>query len=115
MNIETTVNDGKTVIDISGNLTVSYVVELHSHLREALQESDAVEIRIGKVDNADLTLLQLLCSAHRAALSKDKRFDVTGNKNELLSMDCFAGFTREKGCVIDKYNNCALVKERSNV
>lgn len=115
MSIETTVEGNRTVIEVSGDLTVSYVVELHSVLREALQASNAVEIKVGEVDRADLTLLQLFCSAHRAALSKDKRFDVTGNRNGLLGMDCFAGFTREKGCVIDRNNNCALVRERSDV
>ncbi|WP_303851291.1 lipid asymmetry maintenance protein MlaB [Seleniivibrio woodruffii] len=115
MSIETSVEEDKTVIEISGDLTVGYVIELHSVLREALQSSDSVEIKVGDVERADLTLLQLFCSAHRAALSKDKRFDVTGKKNELLCMDCFTGFTRVKGCVIDRYNNCALVKERSDV
>ena len=115
MNIEEKVTDGRVVIRVSGALTVSNVVELHSKLRELLNTADAVEMEIGETRDADLTFLQLLCSAHRAFVARNKRFTVTGLKNDLLSRENFSGFTRERGCTRDKWSDCALMKEKTNV
>jgi len=115
VNIEEKEKDGKTVMRVSGELTVGNVVELHSRLRDLLNSADVVEMEIGETIDADLTFLQLLCSAHRAFIGRNKRFTVTGLKNELLSRENFAGFIRERGCTRDKTNDCALMKEKTNV
>jgi hypothetical protein len=101
-------------VAISGIITIGNIVELHTQLRDILNTAEAVDIEVGIIEDADLTFLQLLCSAHRAFLSRNKQFNVTGLKNELLSRENFAGFIREKGCTRDKFHNCALVKEKQN-
>ncbi|MGE4319343.1 MAG: STAS domain-containing protein [Deferribacterales bacterium] len=104
----------KVIITVSGSLTVDHIVDLHTKLRDIIDTAETVDMEIGQVEEADLTFLQLLCSAHKSFLERNKRFNVTGMKNELLSREGFAGFIRERGCTKDKSGNCALVKEKHN-
>ncbi len=51
-------------------------------LIKALVDSDRVEVKLGEVAEADLACLQLLCSAHRTAVTLKKRFAVAGARPE---------------------------------
>lgn len=103
----------KISLQVTGDMTVQHTGELHRKLLEFLERGKDVELKLGEIENADITFLQLLCSAHRTYLSKDKMLTVTGKRNELLEMKKLSGFVRHKGCSRDKFTNCILVKEKS--
>jgi anti-anti-sigma regulatory factor len=56
-----------TVLHLAGRLTATGVGGCHAALCSAIGEAQRLAIRFDDVVEADLTLLQLLCSAHRSA------------------------------------------------
>ena len=55
----------------------------------------------------DLSLIQLLCSAHRAAVKADKFFSLDRERPEVLRQAVQeVGFLRDRGCVLDSQGSC---------
>ncbi|MGE4319515.1 MAG: STAS domain-containing protein [Deferribacterales bacterium] len=105
-------NQEKVVIKVEGDMTVQHTGELHRILLAYLEQNKDVEIEFGDIEDADMTFMQLLCSAHRTFNAKDRHLTVSGKKNDLLNMKKLAGFVRHRGCSRDKFMNCILVKEK---
>ncbi len=61
---------GKLILD--GDMTVQRAGELKAALIEALDKANSVVIDLENITDADLSCLQLLCSAHRTALKTNK-------------------------------------------
>lgn len=102
----------KVTVKISGDMTVLSTGALYRKLLELSETADEVELELDDIENADMTFFQLLCSAHRSFVAKDKTFSVSGNKKTLYERKEFTGFIRHKGCSKDKLNDCVLVKEK---
>lgn len=99
--------DGRHVITLDGDLTLQNAEELRSLFVKALVEADLVAVRFGDVREADLSLLQLLCSAHRSAVRLKKQVRLEGAFPKVfLDRADAAGFTRLKGCKPENKKSC---------
>lgn len=91
----------------SGGLTVRRIGELKIEVQGALQGAAGVSIKIAPDAVCDLTLLQLLCSAHRTASQQGKTLKIAGPFPEQFKMVLLlAGFSRHIGCALDVCENC---------
>jgi len=93
-------NGGDVVIVAGGRLTFSRAGSFHTILMEALAGSGRVDLFLHDVDEADLTFLQLLCSAHRTAASQGTVFSLGGldAAGPVLRLIQAAGAQRGAGC-----------------
>jgi len=86
------------VLNLSGCLTVWSAAEAKEALSRALGEADRVEVDLAGVETADVTAIQLLCSAHRSAAERSKSVVLrnTGGAVRRLAED--AGLVPRAGC-----------------
>lgn len=70
--------NGNRTLTMSGELTVGYAAKLKRALTEELEHTDSLRLRFGDVEDADITLIQLLCAAHRSAHKRNKTVAVYG-------------------------------------
>jgi anti-anti-sigma regulatory factor len=96
-----------TLIELGGDLSIVRAGELKQIISEALNEGEHVVLECSECTDMDLSFLQLLCSAHRTVL-KSNSFLKLGNTLEeyLLKKVGEAGYFRDKGCALDKNNDC---------
>lgn len=66
------------VVVVRGRLTVALAGSFRDALLQALTASKRVEVALDGVGEADLSLVQLVCAAHRAAATRSIEFVVTG-------------------------------------
>jgi len=94
-------------ITLSGDLTISQALEIHSLLREALESSDDVRITLQDVTAMDLSCLQLLCSAHRTAALEKKRLGFASPPPSVFRETvAAAGLKRHSGCTFSPNTGC---------
>lgn len=91
----------------SGDLTIRRIGELKAQLEQALAAATEVAIDIAADAECDLTLLQLLCAAHRTASRQGKVLQLGGELSGQFQMVLdLAGFSRHIGCALDACGNC---------
>ncbi|MDA8100922.1 MAG: STAS domain-containing protein [Nitrospiraceae bacterium] len=99
MNIKQHRNGDREIISVSGAATVAEAASLKQVLLSAFQQAGEVELTFEAIGDADLTVLQLLCSAHRSAADHGKKLVVKGLDQEpLVRLIGQMGFTRHVGC-----------------
>jgi len=88
------------VIVAGGRLTASNAGRLHQVLLEAFSGARRVDLFFHDVQEADLSFLQLLCSAHRTAAARGALFTVGGldAADPLLRLIREAGAEQGVGC-----------------
>ncbi|HKZ16290.1 MAG TPA: STAS domain-containing protein, partial [Geobacteraceae bacterium] len=64
------------VLTIGGEMGIEFASELKSGFADALEAVTSLELDLTDVTTASLCCLQLLCSAHRAAVQSGKRLAV---------------------------------------
>lgn len=69
-------------LTLSGRLTVDHALEIHGALNKALNETQHLEIKLKKVEETDLSFLQLLCSVTKSARALGKEATVSGGAEE---------------------------------
>lgn len=104
---------GVRILRFTGDLTVSRADEVKSALLESMKEAEHIEIDLSSVSEADLSCLQLFCSAHRTSKQLGKFFRLSNNaagafKEAVKS----AGYARSSGCVLDTDKECLWKEER---
>ncbi len=103
-------SDDKGAIHLDGDLTLPNAAELRTMLIKSLIDADEVTIRFGAVQDVDLSCLQLLCSAHRSAVRLKRQIRFEGDLPKLLRETAdAAGYSRLKGCQLDKGKSCLWV------
>ncbi len=99
--------DGRIQISLDGELTLPHAADMKSLFVKALIDADVVTVKFGEVQDADLSLLQLLCSAHRSAVRLKKQVQFEGAFPKVFQEAARAGgFTRLKGCKLDTEKSC---------
>lgn len=89
------------------SLTIQDVAEVYDALIQAFTRSDVVSVELSELENIDAAGLQLLCSAHKFSVAKNKTFCLTGKMREGISkIIADAGFQRHSGCVQDAQRTC---------
>lgn len=103
------------VLKLSGELVIQHAEKLKSLLLESLENKNSIEIDLSLVTEADISSMQLLCSAHKTSILRNKSFNFVGNPSDAFKQDVVsAGFHRTKGCSLDKNNKCLWIKENYN-
>jgi len=103
----------------NGELTVARIAELKEELQEVLSDTgQRVCVRFAEVEAVDISLLQLLCSAHRTAGRLGKVLAIHGDIPEpFIKVMQLAGFNRHTGCGYDGMDNCIWMEQykRTNI
>jgi anti-anti-sigma regulatory factor len=95
------------VITLDGDLTLPYAEELKQTIIKAVLDVDELSFAFGDVQAADLSLLQLLCSAHRSAVRLNKKLAFSGVLPKPFTDTVeAAGFSCLKGCKLDCEKSC---------
>lgn len=92
-------NDRQTVMAFVGALDLSQARQAHQALAEAIRNYAHVAVQVARVEVLDQSFLQLICAAHRTALSQKKRFTLTIedlHHFKKLLVEC--GFQHHCGC-----------------
>ncbi len=103
--------EDRTTLVVNGEVTIQNTLGFFDALEEWIEKSDTLELNLGGVVEADLTCLQLLCSAHRALLKMRKTLIVTGGEfpEAISKVAREAGFVREQGCCGEGIHRCMWV------
>lgn len=100
----------RTTITLSGELTVLSVVEIKRAMGAELRSAPAVMIALENASEADVAFLQLLCAAHRTAITTGKQMAVTGVEQQAFRQTALrGGFRRHVGCSEDSGKSCFLI------
>ncbi len=95
------------IIKFAGDLTIENSQELHKILLTALNNANQLLVTFEGVTAADLSFMQLLCSAHRTAVRTDKHLELASPRPGVLKAAVQElGFIRDKGCVLDTQASC---------
>lgn len=95
------------VLSFTGDLVLAEAQQTKQQLLEAIQEVDKLYLDLSRIDSADISFIQLLCSAHRECLVTHKEMYLQGEVSD--TMDNFlekAGYTKHHGCVSDLRATC---------
>ena len=91
----------------SGDLTIRRIAGLKAQVEQALATATHISIKIAADAESDMTVLQLLCAAHRTAARQEKSLQLCGEIPEQFKMVMnLAGFSRHIGCARDKTGCC---------
>ena len=92
-------SDDQTTITLNGDLTVQNANARKSEILSALKKSATVILDLSRMTAGDLSLLQIICSAHRSADSMHKQFSIRGAEQtayrKLIEQ---SGYSRQIGC-----------------
>ena len=91
---------------ISGPMTIEDAAHLKTSLVDALAASFLIEVDLSATDTIDLSCLQVLCSAHRAAVQAGKKLFVRRKADALITCLEDAGFPRHSGCLQKEGEPC---------
>ena len=94
------------ILKLSGELTVPHVDQTKSVLLEALGRLDYLEVDLSLMTEVDISGLQLLCTAHRAAVTQGKRMVVQGASERIDTTAKNAGFPGREGCTTSPNEGC---------
>lgn len=93
---------GKRKLKLTGELTLLQAAELRDALQNELAAGEEVEVVFSKVESVDLSLLQVLCAAHRSARKAGKLLSLPGNlPTSLVKLIDEGGFHGHIGCALD--------------
>lgn len=71
-------------VDLGIDPSIKTVAELRDRLITALAENDSVVVDAGKAQSVDISVLQLLASAHRSANAAGKQISLSAGKSGVL-------------------------------
>jgi ABC-type transporter Mla MlaB component len=95
------------ILQWGGDLTVRRIAELKAQVQQALAAATQVSIAIAADAECDMTVMQLLCSAHRTASRQGKTLQLCGEiPEQFKTIMGLAGFSRHIGCARDQSGCC---------
>jgi anti-anti-sigma regulatory factor len=93
-------------LTLNGRQTVQNGDLLRKAILSALEQTRSVVLDLGKSDEADLSFLQVLCSAHRTAIRLNKNLAIERASEAVLRAVDSAGYARHTGCSLDVRKSC---------
>ncbi len=107
INFEINESDNAGLLTLEGEIGIEQAEELKSALVSALGSVDRLMVDVERVTAAGLPCLELLCSAHKTALSMNKELQLSDNlPEEFLRAVRDSGYTRHAGCELDEHESC---------
>lgn len=106
-------SDSLDILTIQGALTLEHAAEFRAALMELMESAEHPALNLEGVTDADLSCLQLLCSAHRTAIGSNGRLTLDGAfPLGIRRASEAAGFSRHAGCSAGPEENCLWVEKR---
>ncbi len=106
-----TVEGHNGILNLQGKLTISNAAELKEVLLAALEGVKKLTLQCDQVEGADLSALQLFCSAHRFAVKQEKEICFGDPRSDILIKTIKnAGYEKTMGCYLDRNNSCIWLK-----
>lgn len=110
MDVEMAQSAETGVLRLKGSWTIERAHELKQALLDALMADESVVIGLEGLAEADLSCLQLFCSAHRTSLKLGKHLALNQEKSGAFKRVVRdAGFARTLGCHGDPHEGCLWV------
>jgi anti-anti-sigma regulatory factor len=111
MKHDLTIAGEKGILNLRGTLTISHAAEFKEILLSAMEKVKSLTLQCEQVEGADLSVLQLICSAHRYAvrMKKEIRFGEPVS-DTLIQTIRDAGYAKTVGCSLDRCNSCFWIK-----
>ena len=104
--VKTKLKDSREVI-LSGSLVLSSAGDIRAQLLQALDESDIVHLMLQDVTEVDLSLVQIICAAHRSALQRKKSLVLQKDlPDSFVQIIEDAGLQDHIGCSSGTRENC---------
>ncbi len=91
-------NEHKSRISISGPLTIEFAGQLHEVLSGELKGDKSVSLDLSEVSMVDVAGLQLLCSAHKSAMTSGCDITLDRTTDDFLDQVHRSGFIHYRGC-----------------
>jgi ABC-type transporter Mla MlaB component len=99
MNCRLEQSEESATLHITGSMTIEDAASLKTIIAGTLTDSALIEVDLSVADATDLSCLQVLCSAHRAAVHAGKKLVVRMVTDSLITCLEDAGFPRQSGCL----------------
>ena len=99
-------------LTLTGRLTIEHARELREALNKALQSAQELQLNMEKIEDIDLSCIQLLCSAFRTAKASKKKISLKGT-----APVCFkeaaakAGICRKEGYGPGNDDDCLWIND----
>lgn len=100
--------DKPPVLVVEGDAGIAMAAELRNEIMGAMGESDTLTVDLNKVDNLDISCIQLLCAANRSFEKQSKTLKVArGGSSELCrTLLSGSGYDPQTGCAEKKCRTC---------
>jgi ABC-type transporter Mla MlaB component len=98
-------------LTLTGRFNVETVGELKASIEKAFGLDDRVILSVAGIEEADASLYQLMCSAHKSAKENSKEIVLDkgdGGTFEILADQL--GFSRLRGCDPERPEKCLWIK-----
>lgn len=100
MGIRMEIKDKSSVIHLDGDVTISMASELKEVVSKHIAESQSLTINVEKVDELDISCIQLMCSANLSTERNNKKLVLKlGKQKELFKHRMIeSGYDPVDGC-----------------
>jgi anti-anti-sigma regulatory factor len=106
--------DKKKILTIKGSVTIENIDALKKVLIDLMDQTDSLMINIAEISEVDITFLQLLCSAHKTMISRNRTLAISERRMETFQKTINnSGYSQHKGCGLDKTDSCLWLKKAS--
>ncbi len=106
--------DKKKILSINGSVTIENANALKKVLIDLMDQTDSLLINISDISEVDVTFLQLLCSAHKTMISRNRTLTISERCPESFHKTISnSGYSQHKGCPLDKTDSCLWLKKVS--
>jgi len=112
MNCSLEQSEETATLTITGSMTIEDAADLKTALTVSLAGSSLSEVDLSKADAIDLSCLQVLCSAHRAAIHSGKKLVLSRAADSFITCLEDAGFPRQSGCLQQDGVPCLWQEEK---
>ncbi len=99
------------IVCLKGDLTVDHAVEVKQSFVDAMGKAARVSLVFQDITSADLSVLQLICAAHRLAVAANQTMtlDLDG-AGAVVAVATDAGYLRRQGCMKQLGQGCLWEK-----
>ncbi len=109
MNTTFNVSGDTGTLALSESLTIEDAAGLKEAVGDALTSSANLTVDLAAVDAIDLCCLQVLCAAHRTAVSRNKTLTILNPRDGFRETIRETGFLRHVGCMDTGDHRCLWV------
>ncbi|MCP3890388.1 MAG: STAS domain-containing protein [Desulfobulbaceae bacterium] len=107
LQVNTTDDGNEGMLSLQGELTMLNGQEIKKVLLDAIEQVDALHLRLEDVESVDASFIQLICAAHRECFLSGKTIDFSDDvivvMKETLER---TGYSKNIGCLKEAKTSC---------